>query len=169
MTRATRNLVVGLAVTVTTLSTARVAGAQTPVLIGFVEGDARLAVGQAVEGAAARLARPSCQEVLSDFADQSGQRLQTKLQASGRSPAQALTALRFFDDGAAPQCRDGSVMAFTHPGSQVVRVCGRQFRDRDRAAAEIIVIHEFLHALGLGENPPTSAEITKRVAARCGR
>jgi hypothetical protein len=60
-------------------------------------------------------------------------------------------------------------MAFTHPGSQVIRVCGRQFRDRDPEAAVIIVIHEFLHALGLGENPPTTHEITARVAARCAR
>jgi hypothetical protein len=78
------------------------AGAKTPVLIGFVEGEPRLAVWQAVEGAAARLSRPGCREVLSDFADESGQKLQTKLPASGRSPAHALTALRFFDDGAAP-------------------------------------------------------------------
>jgi hypothetical protein len=98
----------------------------------------------------------------------SGQKLLTKLQASGRSPAHTLTALRFFDDGAAPQCQDGAVTAFTHPGSQVIRVCGRQFTDRGRTAAEIIVIHEFLHALGLGENPPTSRDITERVAARCG-
>jgi hypothetical protein len=151
------------------LAMTETAGAQTPVLIGFEEREARvrLAVRQAVEGAAARLARPACQEVLSDSADESGQSLHTKLQASGRSPVQALTALRFVDASAAPQCLDGT-MAFTHPGWQVIRVCGRQFRDRDPEAAIIIVIHEFLHALGLGENPPTTQEITARVAARCG-
>jgi hypothetical protein len=47
-------------------------------------------------------------------------------------------------------------------------MCGREFRNRNRTAAEIIIIHEFLHVLGLGENPPTSDEITERVAARCG-
>jgi hypothetical protein len=30
----------------------------------------------------------------------------------------------------------------------------------------LIVIHEFLHTLGLGENPPTSAAITAQVLAR---
>ena len=30
------------------------------------------------------------------------------------------------------------------------------------------MIHEFLHTLGLGENPPTSQEITERVSNRCG-
>jgi hypothetical protein len=142
--------------------------AQTPVLIGFEDGEARLAVRRAVERAAARLADPRCQDVLSDFADESGQPLAAKLQASGRTPGQALKGLRFFDHGMAPQCQTGTVMAFTHPGSQVIRVCGRQFRDRDPEAAKIILIHEFLHALGLGENPPTSRDITKRVMARCG-
>ena len=145
------------------------ASAQPPVLIGFEDGEARLAVLRAVERAAARLADPRCQDVLSDFADALGQPLEAKLRASGRTPIQALGVLRFFDDGMAPQCRAGTVMAFTHPGSQVIRVCGRQFRDRDPEAATVIVIHEFLHALGLGENPPTSQDITARVAARCGR
>ncbi len=31
-----------------------------------------------------------------------------------------------------------------------------------------MVIHEMLHTLGLGENPPTSIEITQRVKGRCG-
>jgi hypothetical protein len=30
------------------------------------------------------------------------------------------------------------------------------------------VIHETLHTLGLGENPPSSAEIDSAVARRCG-
>jgi hypothetical protein len=79
--------------------------------------------------------------------------------------------LRFFDDGAAPQCRAGTTLAFTQTGSRLIRVCGPQFRDRfqqNRTTAEIVVIHEFLHSLGLGENPPTSEAITERVAARCG-
>ena len=31
-----------------------------------------------------------------------------------------------------------------------------------------VVIHEELHSLGLGENPPSSQEITRRVESRCG-
>lgn len=144
------------------------ATAHAQVLIGFDEGQAPLAVRRAVEGAGARLARPECRKVLSDFTDDAGQSLEVKLLTSGRSPAQALALLRFFDDRTAPLCQAGTVMAFTHPGSQVVRVCGREFRNRNRVAAEIIIIHEFLHVLGLGENPPTSDEITDRVTARCG-
>ena len=144
------------------------ATAQSPVLIGFDDMEAQLAVRRAVEGAGARLARPGCREVLSDFTDEVGERLETKLLASGRSPAQALARVRFFDDRTAPQCWAGTAMAFTQPGSQVIRVCRREFRTRNREAAEVILIHEFLHVLGLGENPPTSDEITERVAARCG-
>ena len=65
----------------------------------------------------------------------------------------------------------GKTLAFTQTGSLVVRVCGRQFSNRfvqNRTTTEIILIHEFLHVLGLGENPPTREAITERVAARCG-
>jgi len=147
------------------------ANAQPPVLLGYMESDIRLAVRRAAEGAAARLARPGCQDLFSDFADEGGQRLSTALAASGKSPTEALRVLRFFDDGAAPQCRAGTTLAFTQTGSRLIRVCGPQFRERfqqNRSTTEIIVIHEFLHTLGLGENPPTSEAITERVAARCG-
>jgi hypothetical protein len=36
------------------------------------------------------------------------------------------------------------------------------------AAAAVLLIHELLHAIGLGENPPASEAITARVVARCG-
>jgi hypothetical protein len=39
---------------------------------------------------------------------------------------------------------------------------------RNASRAEIAVIHEALHTLGLGENPPDSREITRLVTERCG-
>jgi hypothetical protein len=64
----------------------------------------------------------------------------------------------------------GTSLAFTTPGSRVVRVCSnellRQSLTRNQLAA--MVIHEVLHTLGLPENPPSSREITRRVLARCG-
>src|SRR5262245_49935544 len=137
----------------------------------FVDSGTRFAVRGAVEGAAARLSRPSCQAVLTDFADESGRNLLTSLIASGRSPADAFAALRFVDDDAAPQCGTGTTLAFTQTGSSVIHVCARQFAKRsrrNRQTAEMIVIHEFLHTLGLGENPPTSQTITAQVTLRCG-
>jgi len=147
------------------------ASADTPVFLGFVDTSTRLAVQRSVEGAATRLARPGCQDVFADFTDAVGQRLSATLVARGKSPAEAFGVLRFFDDGAAPQCRAGKTLAFTQVGSPLVRLCGLQFRDRflqNRTTTEIIVIHEFLHTLGVGENPPTSESITKQVAVRCG-
>lgn len=147
------------------------AAAQAPILIGFVEGDTQFAVRRAAEGASARVARPGCQDVFNDFTDTAGRPLSSVLAATGKRPAEAFGGLRFFDDGAAPQCRATDILAFTQLGSPVIRICSVQFRNRytwDRRATEIILIHEFLHALGLGENPPTSREITLRVAERCG-
>jgi hypothetical protein len=141
------------------------------VLLGFVDSESRFAVQGAVEGAAARLARPTCQDVLSDFADTAGHALGTALLASGRSPEEAFAALRFVDGHGALQCRNGTTLAFTQAGSRAIHICGRQFLKRsmrNRKTAEIILIHEFLHSLGLGENPPTSQEITEQVVVRCG-
>ena len=112
------NAVVSHAVVLMSLTAT--ASAQPPVLIGFEEAETRLAVRRAVEAAAARIADPRCQEVLSDFTDESGQPLSVKLQANGRTPAQALRVLRFVDDRMAPQCQAGTVMAFTQTGSQVM-------------------------------------------------
>jgi len=148
------------------------ASAQAPDLLRFPPDETKFSVRLAVEGAATRLARRSCQGVFADFTDASGERLSTKLLATGRSPADAFGLLRFLDDRDAPQCRRGVTLAFTQIGSRVIRVCGRHFRNAfmlNRATTEIILIHEFLHALGLGENPPTSQEITERVTMRCDR
>jgi hypothetical protein len=140
-------------------------------LLGFTNMTSRLAVQRAVQGAAVRLARPGCQDVLNDLADQSGRALGTKLAASGTSVADAFRSLRFYDDARAWRCRTGTALAFTEAGSLLIRVCGNRFTkslSQNSTAAEIVVIHEFLHALGLGENPPTSGAITERVALRCG-
>ena len=58
----------------------------------------------------------------------------------------------------------------TDPGSRVVYICGPQFAlvDRDNPSqTEAFLIHEELHSLGLGENPPSPKEITARVLAMC--
>jgi hypothetical protein len=154
----------------TALMVAR-ASAQTPRIHGFRDVETRVAVRLAVEGAAIRLARPGCQDVFADFEDQAGQRLSTRLETSGKRPVDAFGSLRFLDDRAAPRCRWGRSLAFTQTGSWSIHVCAERFRlafQRNRTATEIVVIHEFLHALGLGENPPTTHAITEQVNVRCG-
>ncbi len=67
-------------------------------------------------------------------------------------------------------CRRSGVLAFTSPGSRVVRVCGDRFRplpQREPRQAEAVVIHEMLHTLGLGEEPPSPEQITARVRQAC--
>lgn len=141
------------------------------IFLGFTDAMSRFAVRRAVQGAAVRLANPGCQDVLNDFADQSGRPLGTKLAASGNSVAGAFRVLRFYDDRSSRLCRAGKTLAFTQAGSLLIRVCGDRFTwsfAQNSTATEIVVIHEFLHTLGLAENPPTSQAITERVALRCG-
>ena len=146
------------------------AHAQNPALIGFLDFETRTYVLRAVAGAVARLARPRCQEIFSDFSDGSGQRLSARFAASGKTAAEAFAVLRVFEDRNAKQCFGGTRLAFTEVGSQLIRVCGPQFKDqflRDRRVTELIMIHELLHTFGLGENPPSSQEISAQVAIRC--
>lgn len=130
------------------------------------------AVTRAVSGAGQRLRRLTCQQVFTDFSDQSGQPLLARLTASGRTAAQYLVEqVQFVDGEDAPLCRRGSpTAAFTTPGNGVVHVCPAfvDLGTHNPTGAEIVVIHELLHTLGLGENPPSSREISQRVTLRCG-
>jgi hypothetical protein len=130
------------------------------------------AVRWTLVGAAKRLARSKCQAVYSDFHDLAGRRLSERLAELGETGPGYLRLLVFRDGSSHERCRNSGVTAFTAPGNRVVYVCERQFerlwRDSSRLA-EAILIHESLHTLGLGENPPSSLEITRRVLRRCMR
>jgi hypothetical protein len=129
------------------------------------------ALDRAVAGAVRRLERPACRRLFDEFRDAAGAPLQDRLDALGVGPADYLSLVVFADGSARLTCRRDDVLAVTAPGSRVVYVCGRVFNEaatRKASRAEIAVIHEALHTLGLGENPPDSLEITRRVAERCG-
>lgn len=120
-------------------------------------------------GAERKLARHDCRRVLEDYRDRHGRSLNQVLVTARISPADYVRALSFRDGSKHPRCiRDHSTM-FTIVGLRAVFVCPafRVQADRDPALAENWVIHEMLHTLGLGENPPSSREITRRVAERC--
>jgi hypothetical protein len=160
-----------LALGVAMPSTARSAG--TPPLRTSLTSDwQRRALRHALAGAARRLERPRCQRLFSDFKDQSGVALQEALDAVGQTGSGFLQGWIYFADGRSqPRCADPRVLAMTQPGSRSVWICGSQFLREYRRApgeAEVVLIHETLHALGLGEDPPTSAEISRQVVARCG-
>jgi hypothetical protein len=129
-----------------------------------------VALHWAVLGAHRRLQQPACRGLFAEFSDASGRTLQENLDAIGETGATYPALILFADGTGRPRCREREVFAFTTPGSRVVHICGRQLKDladRSPVRAQAIVIHELLHTLGLGENPPSSTEITARVLARC--
>jgi hypothetical protein len=129
-----------------------------------------LTVQMAVDGAREWLADPGCQAVFSDFRDRSGKLLSDVLAERGESGQSHLDRLFFYDGSRAKLCEGLGAAALTQPGSYIVYVCPAQFRQlsRDRRKAVATVVHELLHTLGLGENPPSPREITAGVLARCG-
>ncbi|HTO74612.1 MAG TPA: hypothetical protein VMQ61_00935 [Thermoanaerobaculia bacterium] len=122
--------------------------------------------------AATWLRRDPCLRILSEFHDLAGRPLSRRLQEIGLSAEEFLSELVVVDGDRRSLCQSGRVLAGTRPGSREIVFCGRRFarirmKDPDLAAA--VVIHEELHALGLGENPPATEEITGRVLEFCRR
>lgn len=128
-----------------------------------------LAVRWAIDGAHEWLGNPGCQQVFSDFRDLSGRLLSDVLAERGESGQSHLGRLFFYDGSQQGVCAGRGAAAMTQPGSHVVFVCSAGFREiaREPRKARVIVIHELLHTLGLGENPPSGREITARVQERC--
>ena len=134
----------------------------------YVGGPAALDVSRAARDAVGRLQKPACQRVLDDFTDREGRPLREKLGASTPDAYLARLVLR---NGEIPvgsgRCASPGAAAFTTDGAAVF-VCGTSFRRLGPGARANALIHEMLHTLGLRENPPSSAEITRRVTEHCG-
>jgi len=133
----------------------------------FLSRSIQIALEEAVE----QLHAHKCRTVFLDFTDRAGRRLSENLEATGLSGSEYLRRIRFGDGTGKLPCERTDVIAFTVPGSRAVSVCGRRFAEwvrRDRRFAANILIHEGLHSLGLGGDPPSSQEITSRVVAKCG-
>jgi len=127
----------------------------------FVEG--------ARQGAMERLRQPGCHGLLAEFKDGAGRTLAQNLEPFGVSAADYLGQIPFLDGQGRELCKNGRSQLLTHQGAPRVFVCKPfyQTAQRQRIMAEVYVIHEMLHTLGLGENPPTSQEITQAVVKRC--
>jgi hypothetical protein len=147
----------------------------------------RADVEWAISRAIRKLEKPDCRLVFADFVDSEGRTLQQNLDLRGETGPDLLRGLRFRDGTGERPCSYDRVAAFTTPGSPAISICGPEFRRalRDHPArAANLLLHEALHRLGLEESsrledvsahrppgrlrPPTSLEITDRVAARCG-
>jgi len=128
----------------------------------------RAFLAEAIRGAARRLGDPRCQELLDDLRDRSRRTLREALDAEGLTAPEFLGRLYFYD-GTESGC-GARRLAYTQPESRVVYVCASRFREvyqQNTTQAEVAVVHEALHCLGLGENPPTWWEINARVEAAC--
>lgn len=126
---------------------------------------------RAMAGALRRLESPKCQRLFSEFRDRSGRTLTEGLDALGQTPASFMGWVLFADGRDERLCGDRNVLAMTQTGNRAVWICGKQFAQTDGTdpkLTEAVLIHEVLHTLGLGENPPSSTSITSRVRARCG-
>ena len=126
-------------------------------------------VRRAIDLALAKLARPGCPSVYEDFELPNGGTPRSELDRIGMGPEEWLESLVFIDGSRDPVCRIGRAVLTTTPGSRMIRVCPgfAQFQLRDPGLSASLIIHESLHALGLGENPPSSSEITQHVERRC--
>jgi hypothetical protein len=136
-------------------------------------GLARIFVNLAIAGASRRLEDDVCRQVLTDFGDGQGRTLAAALRESAKDPTEFLARLWFVDGSRTDQCLHSQTLAaYTAPGSRVIWICSARFSDPSYSLqgihGDIIIIHELLHTLGLRENPPSSAQITKQVRRRCG-
>lgn len=129
------------------------------------------AVTRALGGAQRRLGDARCAQIFSDFKDGQGRPLKANLEALGMDADRYLEIVHFRDGQAVRPCQRGGIVAATMPGSRVVWVCPAFMQQQlsDAGHAEAIILHEVLHSLGLGENPPSSAQITAVVLRRCIR
>lgn len=131
------------------------------------DGELAAAITRSVTGARRRLAREACAAVLNEFSDQAGRALGDVAEALALSADGLLARVIFRDGRESTACRATRPAAFTGVGSRVVFVCPSTFTALDRESAELVIIHELLHTLGLGERPPSSTHINRAVARRC--
>ena len=129
----------------------------------------RYAASKALDLAWERFAQPKCKELLMAFHDQAGRPLADRFTGLSVDLPTYLTMLVFIDGSRETPCVTGT-FAFTQPGTRLIRLCVEELKrtwlqNREYTAANFI--HEMLHTLGLGENPPSSAEVTRRVLAAC--
>lgn len=136
-------------------------------ITGVSDGALTDAIVMAAAGAARRLATPACADVLDRFSTANGDTLRSVVEASAWSADAVVGRVIFRDGRDAAACRQQNIAAFTGPGSRVVFVCGQRFASLDRTRAELTVVHEVLHTLGLQERPPLPGDIDREIARGC--
>jgi hypothetical protein len=130
----------------------------------------RDAARRALRGASVWLARPQCQSLFLEFKDERQLPLTAKLGELKTDPQGYLRLALFLDGAQSRTCKRDGILAFTAQGSRVIYLCGGDFERawrRDNREVQVAIIHEVLHSLGLGENPPAPRDISHRVQQLC--
>jgi hypothetical protein len=159
-----------IAIAVVMLGTGDVHGEDRIFAVHISHGQTARLVRNALEGAARKLEAPRCEGLVDGFRDVDGRPLRASLERAGVDGSAYLTLLIFYDGSRHARCRRGGILAAAERGGRIVWICPEPFVRlawSDPRTAEAIVIHEALHSLGLGEDPPSSDEITARVRAAC--
>jgi len=129
------------------------------------------ALAAARGSARGRLMRPGCRMILSSYTDSAGRTLKENLEALDMKAESLLGGLSFQPAPAGSRaCAAPSNVFFTTPGSRVVFVCGSRpeaLQASEPRLLTALVLHEMLHSIGLGENPPSPSQITARVMEWC--
>ena len=130
----------------------------------------RFALERAVNAASERLELPSVDECSPSFATlRPDNPRKTRCSRGYATPLPARITFReavILTQAAGTRRR----LAFTWVGRRDVFICGPQLWQTNRTnppIVEALIIHEIMHTLGLGENPPSSLEINARVKKRC--
>jgi hypothetical protein len=129
---------------------------------------AAMALRHGLDTASRLLDDAECQRLLAEFRTEAGQPLRDQLLRIRLGIQDYLPLVHFRDGSQHPAC--SAAVAYTTVGGRVVFVCADSLERHWRSNRNHVVfalVHEVLHTLGLGENPPSSPEITHRVRSRC--
>ena len=126
-------------------------------------------VRSALDLALAMLASPDCPGIYTEFRRPDGRTPRDELERMGIGPQEFLESLVFTDGSREAVCRKGRAVMTATPDRALIYVCPSfaRFHLGSPRRAAAVVLHESLHALGLGENPPSSDDITRRVERSC--
>jgi len=129
---------------------------------------AAMALRHGLDMASRLLDDAECRKVLTEFQTEKDQPLTAALLQMSLGIQDYLRFVYFRDGSQYPAC--SAAVAYTTVGGRVVFVCANSLERHWRSNRNHVVfalVHEVLHTLGLGENPPSSPEITYRVRKRC--
>lgn len=157
-------------------------GGGDPANISIRNGVLHDAVADALNAALQKMENLQCQSVFQKWKNAPSEAYPGPYQTTawdnlnGQSISSWVSGLSFFNGSTWSTCSNSVKMAFTTmPGSHVVMVCPQfsSYESGTPGQAADTIIHEILHTLGLGENPPnesqpTPTEIQDAVEDACG-